>query len=410
VSSALVTLGGATPAAAQSISAPGVGAWQPGPAANGDRNTLAGVIDVPASGATLQPGTLALGGWFIDLTAQGWTGADDVEIFLGTMDGGGRPLGHAQFQQNRPDVGSALKNGFWNLAGWSATVSTATLPLGPNTLSVYAHTPGRGWWLRQVTITLRAAPPPPPPARGTPAPAPPPAPPAAPTPSITGNDISYPQCPTGAEPALPAFGIVGVNGGKPFTANPCLPREYVWALTSTSANQPHVGLYMNTANPGPGTTPNWPAAGTSMPRSCDGSSSADCAYDYGWMAAQDAFGRAVGVTGSAPAAQYPWWLDVEQSNSWSDQMDANTADVQGSIDFLRSMNVASIGIYSTSTDWQALIGQPNPTGPLGNLSNWRPGAMGLQDAQSWCARTVSGGRVKYVQFPNAGFDTDFACF
>jgi len=128
------------------------------------------------------------------------------------------------------------------------------------------------------------------------------------------------------------------------------------------------------------------------------------------MAAQDAFGRAVGVTGSGAAAQYPWWLDVEQSNSWSDQMDANTADVQGSIDFLRSMNVASIGIYSTSTDWQALIGQPNPTGPLGNLSNWRPGAMGLQDAQSWCARTVSGGRVKYVQFPNAGFDTDFACF
>jgi hypothetical protein len=396
----LALVGTAVPAAAQS--APGAGAWQPGPAGAGDRAAVAGVIDSPTSGANVPAGALAIRGWFVDVTAQGWTGVDDVEIFLGTIESG-RPLGHAQIQQSRPDVASALKNPFWGNAGWSANVSIAALPVGPNTLSVYAHTPGKGWWLRQVPITVQAAPPLP---RGTPVAAASP----TPTPPSTGNDISFPQCPTGAEPSLPAFGIIGVNGGKPFTANPCLPREFAWALSSTSPNQAHVGLYMNTANPGPAATPNWPSAGTTSPRPCDGSWSADCAYVYGWRSAQDAFGRAVGVTGAPAAAQYPWWLDVEAANSWSQQMDVNAAAVQGTIEFLRSMQVASIGIYSTSTDWEALIGQPSTTGAFGALPIWRPGASGLQDAPNWCSRTVAGGHVKYVQFTVGGFDADYACF
>jgi len=200
-----------------------------------------------------------------------------------------------------------------------------------------------------------------------------------------------------------------VTGGRPFNANPCLPREFVWALTSTSPNQPHVGLYMNTADPGPDASPNWPKDGTTSPKACDGSWSNDCAYDYGWASAQDAYARAVGVTGSA-AAQYPWWLDVEAANSWSPQMDANAATLQGAIDFLHSVNIASLGIYSTSADWEALIGQPSSSSTFGGLLNWRPGPSGAQDAPSWCGRTVTGGRVKFVQFPAGGFDTDLPCF
>jgi hypothetical protein len=381
--------------------APGGGAWAPGPAASGDGNSLAGVIDTPANGASLNPGQLQLSGWFVDLTAQGWSGADDVEIFTGSMEGGGRPLGHAQFSQNRADVAAALKNGFWSQSGWSATVSTTNLPLGPTSLSVYVHTPAKGWWVRQVSITLRAPPPPP---RGAPAPSLP-----APTPTSTfGNDISYPQCPTGAEPPGQAFAIVGVTGGRPYSQNPCLARQFAWALSSTSPIQPHVGLYMNTANPGP-ISPNWPA-GTSTPRACDASWSPDCAYDYGWLSAQDAYTHAVLVVGSSAAAQYPWWLDVEAVNSWSSDMSSNASAVQGVVDYLRSVNVASIGVYSTSTDWEALIGAPSTSGPFGGLLNWRPGPGGPQDAPAWCNRTVTGGRVKFVQFPTGGFDTDFACF
>ena len=47
---------------------------------------------------------------------------------------------------------------------------------------------------------------------------------------------------------------------------------------------------------------------------------------------------------------------------------------------------------------------------FGALLNWRPGATNLQDAPGWCSRTVTGGRVKLVQFPRGGFDTDYACF
>ena len=66
-----------------------------------------------------------------------------------------------------------------------------------------------------------------------------------------------------AFPAPPAFGIIGVNGGRPYTKNPCLTAEYRWALASGV-----VEFYMNTANPGV-------AAGD--------------AYNYGFNAARDAF-------------------------------------------------------------------------------------------------------------------------
>jgi hypothetical protein len=128
------------------------------------------------------------------------------------------------------------------------------------------------------------------------------------------------------------------------------------------------------------------------------------------LAAQYAFGRAVGTTGRQFATQAPWWLDVESANSWSTQQDTNAVDVQGALDYLRSAGVAAVGIYSTLTDWEALIGPASPGGPFGGLPNWRPGATNVQDAPGWCSRTVSGGRVKYVQFPSGGFDTDFACF
>jgi hypothetical protein len=268
---------------------------------------------------------------------------------------------------------------------------------------VYVHTPGKGWWARQVNITLRAPTPTPTPApRGTPVPSP-----TATLTSIYGNDVSYPQCPTGAEPTGQAFAIVGVNGGRPFTPNTCLARQFAWALGSTSPSQPHVGLYMNTANPGPAAA-NWPPAGTASPRSCDASWSADCAYDYGWLSAHDAYSRALGVVGSPAAAQYTWWLDVESANSWSNDMASNAATLQGALDYLRSVNVGSIGVYSTSTDWEALIGPPS--GAFAGLLNWRPGPGGPQDAPAWCNRTVTGGRVKYVQFPSGGFDTNLACF
>src|SRR5438067_6059607 len=99
-----------------------------GPGAVGD-NTYAGAIDTPAAnGHVTSAGAVHVSGWFVDRTAQGWAGVDDVEVFLGTMGNGGRLLAHAFFQQDRPDVAAALGNAYWSASGWSALIPTASLP------------------------------------------------------------------------------------------------------------------------------------------------------------------------------------------------------------------------------------------------------------------------------------------
>jgi hypothetical protein len=124
--------------------------WQPGPGAILD-NTYTGFIDVPTNGATV-PGTgsFTVAGWFVDQTAQGWAGADDIQVWLGTMDGGGRMLAKAQFAQSRPDVATATGNPYWAASGFAASVPG--LPAGSQTLNVYAHTGGKGWWFKGVTV------------------------------------------------------------------------------------------------------------------------------------------------------------------------------------------------------------------------------------------------------------------
>jgi hypothetical protein len=225
-------------------------------------------------------------------------------------------------------------------------------------------------------------------------------------PSAQGFDISFPQC-GGPEPPTAAFAVVGVTGGRAFTGNPCMARQYVWALTSTSAVHPRVAFYMNTGNPGPDASAHWPVPGTTAPQPCDGSASASCAFDYGWLAAQDAYGRAHTLAGDG-AAQSPWWLDVEIANSWSADTSANAADLQGSMAFLRSVNVGVIGIYALPADWQQIVGAA-PNAAFAGLPNWRPGPRSSAEALSWCSRTVTGGRVVFVQYPALGFDANLAC-
>jgi hypothetical protein len=127
--------------------------WQPGPGAILD-NTYDGFIDVPTNGATVPgSGAFTVAGWFVDRTAQGWAGADDVEVWLGTMDGGGRMLAKATFAQSRPDVGAATGNPFWSASGFGALIDGSAVPAGSQTLNVYAHTGGKGWWFKGVTVT-----------------------------------------------------------------------------------------------------------------------------------------------------------------------------------------------------------------------------------------------------------------
>ncbi len=130
--------------------------WTAGPGGVGD-NTYDGFVDTPAANASVPMGSFTVAGWFFDKTAQGWAGADDVEVWQGTMDGGGRQLVKLNFAQNRPDVAGAESNPSAAPSGFNGVVPPNSLGLGPQTLSVYAHTPGKGWWFKQINVTVSTA-------------------------------------------------------------------------------------------------------------------------------------------------------------------------------------------------------------------------------------------------------------
>jgi len=235
----------------------------------------------------------------------------------------------------------------------------------------------------------------------------------SPPPSI-GYDISYPQC-GGPFPADPAFGIVGVNRGIVFSANPCLgagngPSELSWAGL-------RAGFYANTGNPGPELSSHWPV-GQASPRACLASNpdTADCAYDYGWNAAADSYATAVrafisvgwaepGDSRTPQAAS--WWLDVETANSWRADTSLNVAALQGAVDYLDSVEVASIGFYSTPTMWHQVVGT---TDAFADYRSWVAGARTLQAAKKACPGPgFTGGGVQLSQYPKSGFDANYSC-
>ncbi len=132
--------------------------WTPGPGASGD-DTYTGFIDTPAPNATVLPsGLLTIQGWVVDRTAVGWSGIDDVEVYSGLQDQGGTLLVRATVNQRRDDVAAALGNAYWANAGFSAAFDSANLAVGTNILTLYAHTPDKGWWYRQLSVNMAAAP------------------------------------------------------------------------------------------------------------------------------------------------------------------------------------------------------------------------------------------------------------
>jgi hypothetical protein len=128
--------------------------WQPAPETVGE-DTYLGFIDAPAPNAIVQP-TFEVRGWVVDQTAEGWAGIDQVQVVQGALNEGGRVLANAQIAQDRPDVAQAIGNPFFAASGFRATVTG--LGPGTTTLNLYIHTPGKGWWFRQFTVTVPAPP------------------------------------------------------------------------------------------------------------------------------------------------------------------------------------------------------------------------------------------------------------
>ncbi|MHB2028996.1 MAG: hypothetical protein ACYCPT_09290, partial [Acidimicrobiales bacterium] len=239
--------------------------------------------------------------------------------------------------------------------------------------------------------------------------------------SSLGYDISFPQCASSNLPVSSGFGIVGVNYGHPFSVNPCLAKELRWSQ-STLTGQPN--FYASTADPGPANSSSWPTNQQS-PKSCFGSNSPACAYDYGWNAAEESFNNAVSaeqeVGSPAPLSTVTtarWWLDVETGNAWEalgggygptpSSYANDQAVIQGELAYFASAGVASMGIYSTGYQWNAIM---NATGDaFASVQAWVPGYATLAQAQAACTSpSFLGGRVSMIQYPSNGLDGDYAC-
>lgn len=242
-----------------------------------------------------------------------------------------------------------------------------------------------------------------------------------------GNDISFPQCGK-TLPVGQGFGIVGVNGGIATTTNPCLSTQLLWASQSFGTlSQSKIQLYVNTGNPGGLNTPSWPQnntdpTGTIAPNphgTCDGSNSLACAWQYGWNRAVDDVQNkfipaAQAVNINAEPSTYPWWLDVETTNSWDSGSDVayqrNVADLEAMVSYFQSKGI-KVGIYSTSFQWGQIVNTLPADSNLNGLQSWLPGAKDLAGAQATCFLPAlsSGGTVIMTQYTTDTFDYDYSC-
>lgn len=243
-----------------------------------------------------------------------------------------------------------------------------------------------------------------------------------------GADLSWPQCGSASSwPQDMAFGIVGVNGGKATTTNPCSGQQVVWASGSAGGTtQPTVQLYVNTANPGEYFRDHptvdrgsWPTsnAGSDATRpsnpygSCvattAGLTSTACSWMYGWnRAVEDANDRGVADPGSRR-----WWLDAETDGTWQSGLAQNRATLEGMTAYLTSIG-ASVGLYSSPSEWTTLFGTVPSSSTLAGLPSWRAvGVATLATAQQSCtaAPFTVGGRVEMVQYVADGFDRNATC-
>jgi hypothetical protein len=241
---------------------------------------------------------------------------------------------------------------------------------------------------------------------------------SAATATTTGVDISYPQCTTQPNVSTRPFGIVGVNGGKASTLNPCFASQYNSALLLTgSSEQPHAAVYLNTGDPGT-IAAWWPSsnktqAGTAVANphgTCAHKSGSACAFVYGYSMAEADFTNVTVTNGFSTPPM--WWLDVETSNTWSttDKV-ANASSLTGMVTYLKSVGINSIGIYSTAYQWKKIAGATSASSVLARLQSWLAGASSTSAAGdcSTLPALTPGGRVSLVQYVSGGLDNDFSC-
>jgi hypothetical protein len=233
----------------------------------------------------------------------------------------------------------------------------------------------------------------------------------------TGYDVSYPQC-SSSYPSNPLFGIVGVNGGLANNANRCIGSELHWARDAPGQKrprQPHLSLYIDTANPGGHHVADWPRGGTAPAYgACNSQLTNACSYIYGEQRAAHSY-RFAAALDPIGAKTAPWWLDVELMASWAGTYQLNIAALQGFIAGLHNAGATGpIGVYSTSAQWKEITGltaQTTPTAFNAQLPDWVAGTEAtLTQAQQSCTRGgFTGVAPTLAQYRTGTLDADLRC-
>jgi len=183
----------------------------------------------------------------------------------------------------------------------------------------------------------------------------------------SGYDISYPQCGQRLSDAFVGFAIVGLNYGRPFTANPCFALQWQWAQTHDG-----VAVYINMSDPGTGT-----------------------ASQRGAKILDDVMSRlpANNVPNGTPV-----WLDIERDNSWTNS--------QRSVEVIQSVVTGltkagyPVGIYAAPTHWLEIAFNARVKIPVWlALGYYSSTAKGVADAKLACNESAFGDRKPaIVQF------------
>lgn len=221
---------------------------------------------------------------------------------------------------------------------------------------------------------------------------------------VPGFDISWPQCGKSYPFGPVAYAIIGINNGRPYTANPCFMDQYQWARRV----ERHPAVYINVDYPRASRIADRPndykdaMLPTPVYGTCAEADEWCKAYNYGYGIGREALARAtsLGVTPSV------WWLDVETGNYWSDDPVHNAQVVRGTLDFYRERRLAT-GVYSTPRQWRIIAGTFQHHVPV-----WTAGAQGIGEAAGRCNNpdyAFGGGAVQIVQYYDYGFDTNFTC-
>jgi hypothetical protein len=176
-----------------------------------------------------------------------------------------------------------------------------------------------------------------------------------------GVDVSWPQCNGGIPTLASGFAVVGVNGGRPFTDNPCLSEQVAYAKGVSG-----YAAYLN----------------LDAPRGEDPRS-------YGQRSALDGLARAhrAGLMVSTV------WLDVEVLNHWSHDAATNVAVINGAAAALQSRGLTA-GIYSSVDMWQDITGGAKITMPVWLATS----VIDYRDVQPLCGEGLGGKPAEMAQY------------